>query len=206
MAHEHLTRREIEAWRNEGAGDRARIASQIAGCPTCREVAAEVERAQPPPSAPSRFDPADFRAAGHRAFPPQRPAWGAAWGRRWALAAAAAILIVAVTPVVLQRLAPPESDVLRGGGLTLLAPAGEVASVDEFRWVAGFSADTYLLEVLEARDTVIFSAITRDMRLPVDADLRARLTPGSYRWRVTARDPAGDAMQRSPPAEFRVVR
>jgi hypothetical protein len=65
VTHEHLTRREIEQWRDDGAGDRARVISQIAQCATCRALAAEAEREALAADTPSHFDPAAFAPHGH---------------------------------------------------------------------------------------------------------------------------------------------
>src|SRR5262245_48020190 len=117
MADGHLSNAELLRWRDEGAGDRARIVAHLASCPACRQLAAELERERPADTPPARFDPKEFAPAGHRAFG-RRPA-----GARLAWMAAAAALLVAAVWIP-ARLWDRSGPTLRGGTtpVTLLRP------------------------------------------------------------------------------------
>jgi hypothetical protein len=121
---------------------------------------------------------------------------------RWVLAAAT-VIVVALVPLVLDRTSDPAPDRERAAALVAIAPAGDVGELPAFRWRSRLAAASFIVEVLDRRGAIVYSARASGEALEPDLEMRARLTaPGTYRWRVSAFDAAGDRMATSEPRTF----
>jgi hypothetical protein len=200
MSELHLSRNELNAWRDAGAGDRARIVTHLAACASCRELAADVERQRPAEIGPSRFSARDFVASGYRAGASSVSRRSRQW--MWATAAAA-VLIIALVPVWLSRVDDAD-DRLRGGTtLVPVRPVDTTVSVDElaFEWQG---ADRVRLNVVELNraDAPLIDREVTGSRYEPTAEERRRFRSGqSLHWFVEARGGPGGT---SPAARFRV--
>jgi hypothetical protein len=118
--------------------------------------------------------------------------------QRWVLAAA--VVLFAIIPLTRDR-DDAEPDTLRGGGLLLLEPIGEVTSVSQFRWHTDLLVDTFYVEVRND-DGVVYAETLRTMSFVPPADLQQKLVPGRYRWRVIARDASRATLVTAPVQTF----
>jgi hypothetical protein len=205
MADAHLSTAELLRWRDDGAGDRARIVAHLASCPACRQTAAELERERPAEGEPERFDPRDFAAAGYGAGPRRAVA-----RRRLAWMATAAALVLAAVWVPLM-LRDRSDSALRGGAapVTLVRPVdAKVARKDvAFEWRVTSGVEVVRLTVTTL-DGAAAPLLERDVSgtryVPTDEE-RARLRPGqTIHWFVDYRE-AGGATGTSPAARFTLV-
>jgi hypothetical protein len=201
----HLSRDELIAWLDEGAGDRTRLIAHLAACAVCRGIAADVERNRSAGSAPALFDAADFVSQGYRAgatAPAPRSA------RRWMwAAAAAALLVVAVAPLWMTR-SGGEPDTMRGGtALAPVRPVDDVAvSADDliFEWRGASATDRVRLNVvdLDRPDQPLIEREVTGSRYEPTPDERRRFQSGqSVHWYVERRSGSGGP---SPTGRFRV--
>ena len=205
MAERHLTRDELIAWRDGGAGDRARIVTHLAGCEACRGIAAEAERNRPAGQGAAPFDAADFVSRGYRAgitTAAPRPA------KRWIWPAAAAALIVLALLPVWRTQSDDESDTMRGGTTALvpIRPMDVTVSVEEisFEWRGASATDRVRLNVvdLDRPDQPLIEREVTGSRYEPTADERRRFRPGqSVYWYVEARGGSGGS---SAAGRFRV--
>lgn len=206
MADLHLSRAELTAWRDEGAGDRTHIVAHLAACPACRAIAADVERDRPAEGAPARFDSGDFVSRGYRVA---QPAAAPRAARPWVWAAAAAALIALVSvPVWLTR-GGDEQVVTRGTGASIVPvrPANDesvTADALAFEWSGTPPDGRVRLNVVDL-DRPAEPLIEREVsgtRYEPTPEERGRFRPGqSLHWYVEARGGAGGT---SPAARFRV--
>jgi hypothetical protein len=199
MSELHLSRAELIAWRDEGAGDRTRIVAHLAACVACRELAADVERLRPAESGVSRFDAGDFVARGYQAG----ISTAARSSRRWLwAAAAAAVVVLAFLPVWLRDDA---GDTMRGGTtLVAVRPVDTTVSIDDlvFEWRG--PADRVRLNVVDldrAETPVIEREVTGSRYAPTPEERSRFRTGQSLHWYVEARSGPGGT---SPAASFRV--
>lgn len=202
----HLSRDQLTAWRDEGAGDRGRIVTHLAACAACREVAADVERNRPPESGPLRFDAGDFAARGYRAG---EVTAAPRVTRRWIwVAAAASLMAVALVPAWLERFDDgPEAT--RGGGpaITPVQPVDVSVSVDEltFEWKGTSSDDRVRLNVVDLENPgapLIEREVTGSHYSPTPEERRRFRAGQSVHWYIEARGSSGGGT--SPAARFRV--
>jgi hypothetical protein len=206
MRDTHLSRDELIAWRDLGAGDRDLIVTHLASCVACREVAADVERNRPVESEPQRFDAGDFAARGYRVghLRARHPAWR--W--RW-VAAVAALGAVALIPVWLARF-DDGAAVVRGGdvGITLVRPVDAIVTAEElaFEWTREIDATGVRLQVfdLESPSQPIIGRDVDGTRYEPTAEERARLPRGrTLYWFIEFRNANGVTMT-APAAQFTV--
>jgi len=201
----HLSRDELIAWRDEGAGDRTRIVMHLARCEACREIAADVERNRPATNGPARFDAADFVSRGYRAGTARAGSRSAV--RRMWLAAAAALIVLALVPLWRTRL-DRRPDTLRGNRTALVPvrPVDVSVSVDElsFEWRGASATDRVRLNVvdLERPDQPLIEREVAGSRYEPTPDERRRFRSGqSLHWYLEARGGSGGP---SAAASFRV--
>lgn len=207
MAELHLSRADLTRWRDDGAGDRARIVAHLASCAACRHLAAELERERPPESdaRPERFRVHDFLPAGRGAVRRGAPATS----RRAAYLAAAASLVLAavLVPAWLRERSAPAT---RGGDavVALTAPIGVTVAVEalRFEWTAQTGAGHVRLVAMALDDTgapVIDRDVTGNDYVPTEEERRRFATGRDYHWFVEYRG-AGAGGGVSPSARFRV--
>jgi hypothetical protein len=164
--------------RDGGEEQRLVVLDHVMGCAACRsefELLRSLEQAGA--ATTERARPAGLRIPARVAV---------------SLALAASVVLVVT---VGQRLRGPEgSDVERGttNGVTLLEPAPEIedGTSPTFAWKPVPGAQSYELEVLDDRGTVVWGAKTSNTSVTL-SDPRL-LPPGkSYRWWVRATTPSG---------------
>lgn len=201
MSDVHLSRTELTAWRDEGAGDRARIVAHLVTCASCRELAADVERLRPAETAAPRFNTDDFIAQGYKVGHSS----DSRSSRRWMwVAAAAALLVIAIVPVWLRR-GNDAGDTLRSGAtIVAVRPVDTTVSIDElvFEWQS--TTDRVRLNVvdLDRADVPLIEREVTGSRYEPTAEERQRFRSGqSLHWYVEARGGPGGT---SPAASFRV--
>ena len=232
-----------EAWLADeqaalGAAERERLRVHLAGCPACQseqELAAafdagggaageDVDRVVARLRGPGLREERAMARAGEGNAPPapvvsladRRPSRRATWLR---LAAAAAVVLG--LGLAFQTLytpappAPPSAEVVRGGTIETLAPAGEVGEVPgALRWEGARGARAYRVRIETVTGEVLWQAeveaetaggdMTAGMGVP--EDVRARMTRAvTYRWTVQALDAAGRILAESEPAAFRAT-
>jgi hypothetical protein len=199
----HLSRDELVRWRDEGRpSERERVVGHLAECDACGAAYAELLWAAPAEPGPPRLDEAAFRARGYAAGQ-TRPLRFLARSRPALLAAAVAA--TAVTGAVLWRLGPPSAPseaAIRGSAIQALAPVGAVSGPIEFRWASPIVAESYVVEVKDARGRVAATLLAEEERA-ADPSLDRRLLEGErYLWTVTALDADGEPLSRSAPQAF----
>lgn len=205
MSDAHLSRQELTAWRDAGAGDRDRIVAHLAACAACSAAATDVERDRPVEPRPHRFNPAEFVPRGYRAGTTAAPPWAGRW--IW-LAATAALLALAVIPMRLGRDDSP-SGAVRGGtpALAPVRPVDVAVAIDEltFEWTGLATGVGVRLTVVDL-DRPAEPLIDRDVegsRYEPLPEERRRFQPGqSLHWYVEVR--GGTGAGTSPAARFRV--
>jgi predicted anti-sigma-YlaC factor YlaD len=202
MSDVHLSRMELIAWRDDGAGDRARIVGHLASCAACRAVAADVERERPAEDTPSQFDAREFAPSGYQAGVAPRSA------RRWMWpVAAAALLVLALVPVWMSRTI--EAPGTMRGGVAAIVPVRPVdVSVAPaeiiFEWQGTSATDRVRLNVvdLDRADQPLIEREVTGSRYEPTPEERSRFRSGqSLHWYVEGR---GGAVGTSPAARFRV--
>ncbi len=210
MAEWHLSAAELQAWRDRGEGDRARVVGHLASCATCRHTAAELERERPlaADARPTHLDAADFVAAGRRVGMPSAAAPRLPLRTVYLAAAASLVLAAIVVPAWWSQRLPATS--VRGNDavVTPVAPQDATIARDAltFEWTAGATAGPLRLVVL-ALDDAGAPLIDRDVsgaRYEPTPDERGRFVSGrEYHWFVEYRG-AGAGAGTSASARFRV--
>jgi hypothetical protein len=210
----HLTQQQLRGFQERGGGEeRPAILSHLASCEPCRREYAELVRLPAPAAteAPSHLDPRDFVARG-RAVYDAANARGFSWRPVWialpaAAAAALAVVLLRIPGRPLPTALPSASPIeIRGSQLQPLAPLGDVASVNEFRWSSPFAAPRYRVSVKDAAGTTVFSGESVGERLALPAEAAQRLAAGRHTWTVEALDASGRVMSASPARSFTLVR
>lgn len=196
------------------AADRERIERHVELCPICAGI---VEPAS------DEIDDLTWRGVERELDARGRP-WAARAGVSdarerppilLAIAAAALVLLggLAVWRLLSDSPPPPASSgVLRGAPIQPLEPAGEVGSVDVFRWriVAPLEAELHV--EVERGEAPLWTPLWKPLwseaasggSLEAPPSLRDQLGAGAYRWRVTALDSAGAVVARSSWIEFQI--
>jgi anti-sigma factor RsiW len=165
------------------------LEAHLAGCDACRRGVAQLAFADP---AGTEAVPADLLARARQApAAPPRASGGSRAG--WALAAAAAIVLVAGGAMALRTLAPgsPPAPVERGAGTTSLRTiqpaAGSSIARDSlsFVWSRAEGADRYQVVVTDAAGRLVESFESREAGRPVAWPAGRPLPPpGPYLWSV----------------------
>lgn len=130
--------------------------------------------------------------------------------RQWALAGAAAALLVAVLTVTpLFRNAPPEfvlngEDTVRGSSLTLISPVIDIGSVPAYFEWRPLGADVeYQVSIYNGK--LLWKTATRDSRISLPDDVKALMTSGQkYSWQVKAFSPQGTLIAVSSRVQFTI--
>ncbi|MGH7560020.1 MAG: hypothetical protein ACRENB_03265 [Gemmatimonadales bacterium] len=154
---------------------RSGVMLHVAACPRCRTTVASIARL---------LEDATVAAELRRVGAP-----GQAWLRRVALPAAA-VLLIALVPLAVQRSSQDEahrSPAIANGSLpTALAPVGDVAAVTELRWASVPGADRYRVTLFDADGGVVYEAGPVDTIVALPDSIS--LVPGKrYLWKVEAR-------------------
>lgn len=181
--------------------DPARLAALAEGRIPEDEALALLDRVMADPAL--RRDFALLRAVQAAAAEPQSSPKGHHWWRtRWALAAAALAVAVAIPASWTLLRPPPLTTDVRGVRPTvdLLAPEEDAAATGDVLlvWRPVEGTLRYRIEVLDADANVVFDSVLTDTSVTLP---RARLGAGRrYVWMVEAIGAAGD--QRSPSRSF----
>jgi anti-sigma factor RsiW len=168
-----------------GEDARTRVAAHIgqcAGCAAAVRVALAVEDWSKDVAV--ALAPVQANSNVHTLVPRTRP-------RSWAPFALAASLMLAVTLGVLLRPHAPD-DTLRGStAIDSMPRAGELLAQapERISWPCADAPDPTRLELLGTDATTLWTGAATGCAVQLPADLRARLAPGEYQWRV--RDAAG---------------
>ena len=205
----HLSREQLEHWRDltgtPADDERRTIVEHLAICQSCAALYAELVRARPAGAATTRFDPADFVAAGLRAG--GQPVQKARPRRRWLvpLAAAASFLLIVI---VVRWPRATETPVTRGSAVvSAVAPSGTIDRLDAFVWDAPDGSNRFRLEVLDGSGQPVFEIRVEGRRFDVTPELRTRLRAGvEYQWMVSRLDARGETVDSSPLRRFTVAR
>ena len=132
-----------------------------------------------------------------RALAANRPAARSSWARRpyviVSLAAAAVLLFIAM-PAVRSAFAPQGEGPIRNGvqAAVPLRPPTEASPLTsrKFEWRSVSGARSYVLEILTAAGTPVFTTRTTDTTMTLPPDVR--IEPGvEYRWWVASELPDG---------------
>jgi len=117
-------------------------------------------------------------------------------GMRWALPAAAAVVIAIAGVVMLRSSKEPELRakaieqpvIYRSLEVEIASPVGEVKQLpEELRWRAFAGAESYKVIVMEIDNTPLWSSETRQTSLTIPPAVRAKMLPGKpILWQVTA--------------------
>jgi hypothetical protein len=183
----HLTPDELSQWlREDRAEDRDPVLSHVSSCSACRTALSNLVKMQVPAVESTGFDGRDFVTRGHDVYSDtvriaSRWKWGSTVS---ALGVAAALALAA-----------------------LVIPPRDVRVPFEFRWSSPVAASSYRVSVFDASNHVIDTESSRTERLPVAADLRARLVTGEeYTWSVEALDAADSRILGSSRQPFTIAR
>jgi hypothetical protein len=202
MPDAHLSTADLLRWRDDGAGDRARIVTHLASCAACRQTAAELERDRQADGGPEHFDPRDFVPTGHRAFTPRS---GSRARLAW-IAAAAAVVVAALW--IPTRFGDRSDSTLRGSGapVTLVRPVGAAVNRGDvvFEWTlqTGVEAVRLTVTTLDGAATPLIERDVSGTRYAPTDEERGRLPPGqTIHWFVDYRE-AGGTTGTSPAARF----
>jgi anti-sigma factor RsiW len=192
----------IDAYlRNElSPEEAARFEEHYFDCPECfRELGERSALAE----ALKEAGPAAFAAR-----VPARKSW------RWALAAAAALLSVAVGLKLFSPRPPKPSEItfsgdetVRGASLGIVGPSGALGAAPErLEWRAVSRAAEYSVALEEGAST-IWKATTAASSADLPEDIRLKLRAGvAYTWRVRAYTSRGTLVAVSDPAVFTLIR
>jgi hypothetical protein len=183
----HLLREDLVRWRDEGrAEDRERITAHLAECEACTAAFAEVVRTAPLAAASTKLDPSKFVARGYAVRKASKPATQFVSWKAWAGALSAAALVILIVFVGMPPLDDDGDGPVTRGSITITTP--EPTSLS---WTSGVTAARYDVQLLDARQVMVFQSLTQQTSLNLPADVRAKLAPGGYTWKVTALDEEG---------------
>ena len=199
----HLEREELLRWRDSGAAEeRERVLSHLAACSKCAQVYAELIRTAPLEPTAQIFNPADFVTRGYGARKARgstgraRISWLASW-KLWAGALATAVVVVAAMLGTGTRWRP-DVDITRGSGIRLITPLGPApasSAPSALEWSSGVAAPVFRLELSESDGEVFYRIETKEPRVTLPPDVRAKLVAGhSYQYKITALDLEGQAV------------
>jgi hypothetical protein len=153
-----------------------------------------------------------------RASPSKAPVWDKVAAtlspRPWAVAVAAAAVLVAVIVGVAPRSSPAlpgftavDDMTVRGSSVEAIAPAGSLEQAPALlAWKAVSGAAEYTVSLFRGSN-LLWTANASDVRIPLPETLRSELTPGTgYAWQVKAYSVQGTLISSSPRTEFTIVR
>jgi hypothetical protein len=129
------------------------------------------------------------------------PIW---WPRGQALLAAAVVIGVAGTAVLLMR--GPRSERMRGAGgeTRLIAPRGPLAEPPiEFRWSRHPEAVQYRFELFDGAGRVVQVALTQDTTFRAASSAGGLQAPPEGTWRVVPLAAGGHELAAPPAATYR---
>jgi hypothetical protein len=102
--------------------------------------------------------------------------------------------------------APEIGDVVRGGEVEAVSPAGELAEVPrELRWAHREGAASYRVRITTVDDSVLWEMTAPASPVVIPKEVSAKLHRAVlYTWTVEALDPSGARLATSEPVRFRV--
>jgi CheY-like chemotaxis protein len=150
--------------------------------------------------------------ASQRGSVPARQSGAPAWPRPWGPFAAAALVVLALGAGLSWKLAmappqlppAPSGSPLRGGGVLLEEPLGEILEApEELRWSPVADASGYRVVLSAVDGTVLWQQETASTRTALPAALARSLERAVvYHWRVEALGTQGRTLARSGEARF----
>jgi hypothetical protein len=199
----HLAREELERWWNEGlSADRERIEGHLGECDVCGALYGEVIDNRPLSTSPAAQGDAEITARGHRVFGRGGPRRMPRPARLGLWAAAAAVALAALVPLLRAPAAEGPTGI-RGTSLLPTSPLGEVEPPVRFRWESPVRAARYVVEVRDVEQRPLFSLASQGEEVALPSERLAGMTPGrTYWWSVVAHDVAGDEIMRGPARSF----
>jgi hypothetical protein len=117
-------------------------------------------------------------------------------GMRWALPAAAVVVIAIAGFITLRSSKEPDLQannlgqptIYRSQEVELVSPVGEVEQIPtELRWQAFAGTESYEVVLMEVDDSPLWEDKTTQTRVAIPAGVRVKILPGKpILWRVTA--------------------
>lgn len=133
--------------------------------------------------------------------------------RQWAFVSLTviALLVIIFAGIPRSRPAPPHfvldgEDILRGESLTLISPVIDIRGTPaSFEWRSFEGAAEYKVSLYEGT-TSIWTAVTKDDRMVIPEDVKAKLAPGHrYSWQVKAFSREGGLISVSSRVHFKII-
>jgi hypothetical protein len=198
------------------------LAPHLESCAYCR---AELDLLRSFLRAPSGDEEAAIRTITRRlqlvesrANAARDPWWKGLLQMRWlspAAVALAAVLIVAGVGLQLRRGAAPqlnlpnqpETEVLRSGSISILAPAGDLAEVPaRIQWQPIPGAQQYRIRLLEVDHSELWNTSTTQPEVDIPATVRSKIVPAkTLLVQVSAFDGADRKLAESDLVRFRIL-
>ncbi len=132
--------------------------------------------------------------------------------RQWAFVSLTviALMVIIFAGLPRSRPAPPHfvldgEDILRGESLTLISPViGIKGMPTSFKWRSFEGAGEYKVYLYDGA-TPIWTSVTKDTRMIIPEDIKAKLTSGQrYSWQVKAFSPEGRLISISSRVHFEI--
>lgn len=168
--------------------------AHLEGCVRCQAELALYRELEREESSPEEERAARWIAGElERRFRPSRNVVVPFRPKRFALAAAAALLILIGAGTWMQMREPSidspiGAPVYRGARLDVITPTGELAHApNEFRWTTVSNATRYHVQIREVDDTIVWSGDTAETHIAVPPAVTAQFAPGkTLLWEVRA--------------------